>query len=124
MSSTGIEGVYLETHNWGKTVAFWTGLGYELQFETDHHSGQLVHPDGGPYLFVNERPEHEALEVHIILSARDATAFSPPEGATVAKPFTAEHWDVMEMYLHDPDGRTVSVQAPLPEGVAAPPGHH
>ena len=40
MKTEGIEGWLLETHNWGKTVAFWKGLGYELEFETDHHSGR------------------------------------------------------------------------------------
>jgi hypothetical protein len=29
MKAEGIEGWLIETHNWGKTVAFWKGLGYE-----------------------------------------------------------------------------------------------
>ena len=56
MTTDGIKGLLIETHNWGKTVAFWTALGYELEFETDHLSGQLRHPHGGPFLFVAERP--------------------------------------------------------------------
>lgn len=48
MSTRGIEGLLIETHNWGKTVAFWKSLGYEVEFETDHHSGKLRHPGGGP----------------------------------------------------------------------------
>ena len=63
MQSNGIEGLLIETHNWGKTVAFWQGLGYEIEFETDHHSGQLRHPRGGPYIFVAERPPDQALKV-------------------------------------------------------------
>ena len=47
MKTQGIEGWLIETHNWGKTVAFWKGFGYELEFETDHNSGQLRHPAGG-----------------------------------------------------------------------------
>ena len=46
----------VETHNWGKSVAFWKGLGYELELETDHHSGRLRHPAGGPYLFWPSAP--------------------------------------------------------------------
>jgi hypothetical protein len=46
MKTEGIEGWLIETHNGGKTVAFWQGLGYELEFETDHNSGQLRHPAG------------------------------------------------------------------------------
>lgn len=56
MQTDGIDGILIETHNWGKTVAFWRDLGYEVEFETDHHSGRLRHPRGGPYLFIAERP--------------------------------------------------------------------
>ena len=78
MSSTGIEGLYIETHNWGKTVAFWTALGFELEFETDHHSGQLRHPAGGPFLFVAERPEDHELELQPILGRRTRTGSPHP----------------------------------------------
>jgi hypothetical protein len=52
MKSKGIDGILIETHNCGSTVAFWCDLGYELEFETDHNSGRLRHPRGGPYIFV------------------------------------------------------------------------
>ncbi len=44
MKTEGIDDILVETHNWGKTVAFWKDLGYELEFETDHHSGRLRQP--------------------------------------------------------------------------------
>ena len=78
METEGIEGLLIETHNWGKTVAFWKGLGYALEFETDHHSGQLRHPRGGPYLFVAERPASQPLKVVPMLGVKDATRFTPP----------------------------------------------
>lgn len=124
MSSNGITGFIIETHNWGKSVAFWTALGYELEFETDHHSGQLRHPAGGPFLFVAERPASQALEVMPIVGVDDSLAFEPPHSGAVEKPFTPQHWAVSEMLLRDPDGRPLSVQAPLPQGVAAPVEHH
>ena len=123
MTSRGIEGLLIETHNWGKTVAFWTALGFELEFETDHHSGQLRHPAGGPFLFVAERPEDHELELQPIVGVADANRFDAAESGTVEQPFTPQHWDVVEMVLRDPDGRRLSVQAPLPEGVEAPAGH-
>ena len=123
MTTTGIDGLYVETHNWGKAVAFWQGLGYELEFETDHHSGQLRHPAGGPYVFVAERPEGQALERYPIIAVPDSTTFEPPGAATVEEPFTPRHWNVVEMMLRDPDDRLVSLQAPLPAGVEAPAGH-
>jgi hypothetical protein len=56
MPTEGIEAVFLTTHNWGKTAKFFQGLGFELEFATDHESGQLRNGDG-PYVFVAEVPE-------------------------------------------------------------------
>jgi len=115
MQSNGIEGLLVETHNWGKTVAFWQGLGYELEFETDHHSGQLRHPRGGPYIFVAERPAGQPLKVVLAVGVADAAQFEPPRAATVVRGFEEQHFPVLEMVLADPDGRELSVHAPLPE---------
>ncbi|HTJ81978.1 MAG TPA: hypothetical protein VL400_09635 [Polyangiaceae bacterium] len=119
MTTGGIKGLLIETHNWGKAVAFWRALGYELEFETDHHSGQLRHPSGGPFLFIAERPEGSALQLQAMLSVPDAATFTPPSSGTVVRPFEAQHWDVLELLLADPDGREFSVQAPLPAGAAS-----
>ena len=123
MASSGIEGLYVETTNWGRTVAFWQALGYVLEFETDHHSGQLRHPAGGPYVFVAERPEAHPLERYPIVRVEDSTAFEPPAAGSVDEAFTPRHWGVVEMLVLDPDGRRASLQAPLPAGVEAPAGH-
>ena len=114
METNGIEGLLLETHNWGKTVAFWKSFGYELEFETDHHSGQLRHPRGGPFLFIAERPSGHALQVVPMVSVADAAKFAPPSSGSVVREFEPQHWHVLEMLLADPDGRQLSVQAPLP----------
>jgi hypothetical protein len=114
MATEGIEGILIETTNFGKTVAFWKALGYELEFETDHHSGQLRHPRGGPYLFVAERPEGHALRIQLAVGVKDAATFVPPSAGTVAQPFEEQHWPVLQMLLVDPDGRELGVNAPLP----------
>ncbi|WP_437622216.1 VOC family protein [Sorangium sp. So ce1151] len=114
MATEGIEGLLVETHNWGKTVAFWQGLGFELELETDHHSGRLRHPRGGPYIFVAERPPGQALKLVPVVSVIDAAQFSPPSAGSVVHAFEAQHWHMLEMLLADPDGRQLSVQAPLP----------
>jgi hypothetical protein len=116
MTTNGVAGFLIETHNWGKTVAFWKALGYELEFETDHHSGQLRHPNGGPYLFIAERPEGTPLQLQLALTVNDAAKFSPPSSGTVVRPFEPQHWGVLESLVADPDGRHFSVQAPMPEG--------
>lgn len=119
MTIKGIEGLIMTTHNWGKSVAFWQGLGFELEFEASHHSGQLRHSSGGPYIFLVERPAGEAPEMQPVLSVPDQAGFEPPKAGEVDRPFEAQHWGVMEMLLRDPDGRGVSVQAPLPAGQPA-----
>jgi hypothetical protein len=114
MKTEGIEGWLIETHNWGKTVAFWKGLGYELEFETDHHSGKMCHRAGGPYLFIAERPPGQALKIVPAIAVKDAAEFKPPTSATVVHPFEKQHWPQLQMLLEDPDGREVGVNAPLP----------
>jgi hypothetical protein len=123
MATEGISGLVIETHNWGKSVAFWQQLGYQLEFETDHHSGQLRHPGGGAWIFLAERPGDRALEFYPVLQVDDSAAFEAPAAGSVEQPFVAQHWDVVEQLLRDPDARRVSIQAPLPEGVKAPAGH-
>jgi hypothetical protein len=113
MTTTGMDGILVETHNWGKSVAFWKGLGYELELETDHHSGRLRHPAGGPYVFLAERPPEHALQVVLGLRAASSTDFKPPASGTVTQPFTKTHWGTLQMLLTDPDGRMLSIEAPL-----------
>jgi hypothetical protein len=67
-------------------------LGYELELETDHHSGQLRHPSGGPYLFIAERPATQALQIVPAVAVKDATRFTPPPTATVVHPFEEQDW--------------------------------
>ena len=111
MTTKGIEGVLIETHNWGKSVAFWQALGFELEFETDHHSGQLRHPAGGPYIFIAERPPHQKLEMKLGLTVPNAGDFEPPKAGTVVRPFVKEHWGALQMLIGDPDGRELSIEA-------------
>ena len=65
MSTEGIEAVFLETHNWGKAAKFFQALGYELEFATDHNSGQLRNGDG-PYVFIAEVPEDREPDTQIV----------------------------------------------------------
>ena len=114
MASHGIEGLIIETRNWGRTVAFWQALGYRVEFETGRNSGRLEHPAGGPYLFVVERPDALDPEFQPLVAADHADGFEPPRAGTVEHPFIGRSWGSAEMLLRDPDGRHVSVQAPRP----------
>lgn len=112
MATDGIEAVFLETHNWGKAARFFQALGYELDFDTGHGSGQLRHGDGGPYLFVAEVPEDQPVGTRLVLGVTDAAAFAPDPVVDVVSPFQPTHWGTQEMIVRDPDGRLWSLQAP------------
>ena len=119
MATEGFMGFYVETRNYGATAAFWTSLGFENVFETGHGSGQWQHPAGGPYVFINEQHDRD-LEMQPILRVSDSTTFAPSHPPDFVQPFTPQHWGVVEAIVRDPDGRRVSLQAPLPEGAEAP----
>ena len=120
MTTEGLAGLFIETRNYGATAAFWQSLGYTKVFETDHGSGQWQHPSGGPYLFIAENGDPaQPLETHPILGVADSTTFAPDRQPVYAQPFEPTHWGVVEARLLDPDGRQVSLQAPLPAGVDA-----
>jgi hypothetical protein len=107
----GIEAVFLTTHNWGRAAKFFQGLGFELEFETDHDSGQL-RARRGPSVFIAEIPEDQPVGVQLVLKVTDADALDLAPGIEVVAPFEDTHWGTRQMTVRDPDGRTWSLQAP------------
>ncbi|WP_433236836.1 VOC family protein [Streptosporangium sp. CA-135522] len=112
MTTEGIEGVYLETHNWGKAAKFLQALGYNVEFATEEGSGMLRNGDG-PYLLLAEIPEDQKTEVQVVLRVTDADAFSADPSIDVVTPFEETHYGTQEMKVRDPDGRVWSLQAPI-----------
>ncbi|MBL7494443.1 VOC family protein [Frankia sp. AgB1.9] len=111
MSTDGIEAVFLETHNWGKAARFFQALGFELEFETDHNSGQLRNGDGAT-VFIAEIPEHREPGLQVVLKVPDADAFQADPVVEVVTPFEETHFGTRMMTVRDPDGRLWSLQAP------------
>ncbi len=111
MTTEGIEAVFLETHNWGRAAKFFQALGFELEFSTDHNSGQLRNGDG-PYVFIAEVPEDRETSMQVVLKVTDAGALSSDPGVEVVTPFADTHYGTREMTVRDPDGRIWSLQAP------------
>jgi hypothetical protein len=107
LDSEQIEAVFLTTHNWGKTAKFFQALGFKLELETDHNSGQLRAPSG-PYLFIAEVPKSEPPDTQLVLKVKDESA--PPGFVSVLTPFEDTHWGTREMTVRDPDGRTWRLQ--------------
>jgi uncharacterized glyoxalase superfamily protein PhnB len=111
MSTEGIEAVFLETHNWGKAAKFFQALGFDLEFATDHNSGQLRNGDG-PYVFIAEIPPDREPQMQLVLKVPDADAFVADPSLDVVKPLEDTHFGTREMTVRDPDGRLWSLQAP------------
>lgn len=112
MGTEGIEAVFLTTHNWGRAAQFFQGLGYELEFETDHSSGRLRNGDG-LYVFIAEVPEDQEPRTRMVLSVPDEDAFRAGPAVEVVTPFEDTHYGTREMTVRDPDGRLWSLQAPV-----------
>ena len=106
MTTEGIEAVFLTTHNWGKAAGFFQSLGFTLDFETDHNSGQLRAGDG-PYLFIAEVPESQETQTQIVLKIDNADALPDVD---VVTPLEDTHYGTKEMTIRDPDGRTWTLQ--------------
>jgi uncharacterized glyoxalase superfamily protein PhnB len=111
MTTTGIEAVFLETHNWGKAAKFFQALGFELEFSTDHNSGQLRN-GSGPSVFIAEIPEDREPGMQIVLQVPDADAVSLDPIVEALTPFEDTHFGTRLMTVRDPDGRTWTLQAP------------
>jgi hypothetical protein len=111
MTTEGIEAVFIETHNWGKAAKFFQGLGYEIEFATDHNSGQLRNGDG-PYVFIAEIPESEPVKRHTVLAVAGADDLRLDAGVEVVSPWEDTRWGTRLMTVRDPDGREWKLQAP------------
>ncbi|HEU5353645.1 MAG TPA: VOC family protein [Actinocrinis sp.] len=111
MATEGIEAVFLETHNWGKSAKFFQSLGFELEFATDHNSGQLRN-GSGPSVFIAEIPADREPGMQVVLKVPDADAFEAGPGVEVVSEFADTHFGTREMIIRDPDGRLWNLQAP------------
>ncbi|HEX3789279.1 MAG TPA: VOC family protein [Pseudonocardiaceae bacterium] len=117
MTTDGIEAVLLETHNWGKSARFFQELGFELEFETDHDSGQLRNGDGLP-VFIAEIPADREPGMQLVLTVPDAEAFD--SDLTLEAPFEETHFGTMMTSVRDPDGRLWGLQAPVKNAAPGP----
>src|ERR1700753_543242 len=112
MTTEGIEAVFLTTHNWGKAARFFQELGYELEFDTGHSSGQLRNGDG-PFVFIAEVAEDQPTDTRIVLKVPAADAFPAAPAGKMRTPCEHTHCGTREMTLRAPDGRLWSLQAPV-----------
>jgi catechol 2,3-dioxygenase-like lactoylglutathione lyase family enzyme len=113
VTTNGFDHLYVETHNWGKAVAWWQRLGFALEFDTGHGSGRLSHPAGGPTIFLAEQSIEDPLATEMYIGA--GTDYVAPDGVEVVSPFHETHWGTKVMVIQDPDGHRYRIQAPIAE---------
>ncbi len=104
----GIHHVYVETHNWGKSVAFWQVLGYTL--DEDHGTSGILRPSGvgQPYLYLAEVPPDHRPTVQLYVNV--AYEFDPPSPVEATEPWADSHWGTRVLKVQDPDGREHTLQ--------------
>jgi catechol 2,3-dioxygenase-like lactoylglutathione lyase family enzyme len=107
---TGIHHLLIETHNFGKSVAFWRQLGWDLA-EDHGDSGKLVGPSGGAHVWLSEVAPSKTPVIDVYFEVTEADAFAPRPPVEVVEPFAATHWGTKLMTVRDPDGRIVRLQA-------------
>src|ERR1700689_2143857 len=91
VTTNGVQAVYLETHNWGTAARFFQSLGFDLEFETDHNSGQLRNGNG-PHVFIAEIPTGQTPQMQLALGISSVDGFDPGPEAQVVTPFEDTHW--------------------------------
>ncbi|WP_027060404.1 VOC family protein [Mesorhizobium loti] len=114
MTTEGIQAVYLTTHNWGKAAKFFQALGYTLEFDTGHNSGQLRN-GVNPYIFIAEVPQTEEPATRLVFRVPNESAVPTDPIVEVVTPFSDTHWGSREMTMRDPDGRLWNLETP-PKG--------
>jgi len=104
----GIEYLYLETRNWGKSVRFWQALGFELVLDLGH-SGRLEPSGGGCGVFLQEVSPETPLAQGVYL--RDARPDTAGElGVEMVGEPIETHWGTRLQTVRDPDGREFILQ--------------
>lgn len=111
MTTDGFDHLYIETHDWERAVGFWQRLGFEVEFATDHGSGMLRNPAGGPTVFLAQQPLEDPLASELYLQA--PADYRAPDGVEVVSDFQETHWGTKVMIIQDPDGHRFRIEAPV-----------
>jgi hypothetical protein len=118
MKTEGIETIFIESHNWGASAKFFQSLGYELEFDTGHNSGQL-RAAIGPTVFIAEVPADREPRLQLVMKVEDPEKLELGPGVEVVTEFEDTHFGTRLMTVRDPDGRLWALQAPGEDGKPA-----
>ena len=95
MGVEGIDYLYLETRNWGKSVKFWQELGYSLVLDLGS-SGRLEPTGGGAGIFLQEVSPEKPLTQGVYLKSTTAD-FKPEFPGRDRRRSTDDHWGAQLM---------------------------
>lgn len=108
MTIRGIDYVYLETRNFGRSARFWQRLGYELVLDLGT-SGRLEPAGGGPGIFLEEVSPETPLASGVYLRADGPAMELDPAVEKVGEAIET-HWATTLQTVRDPDGREFILQ--------------
>ena len=113
MGITAIDHLYVETHRWGSSVAFWRGMGFEFAERwgsEGHRAGRLT--SGAAAVVLAEVPATSVPAFNLFFSVDDIDAFQPGEAVDVVTPIEETHWGTRRMRVADAEARVYAIEQP------------
>ena len=108
MSVGRLHNIFIATHHFEESLAFWRALGWEVTRNIRDGAAMLDKADAPSLLIDRVGAEREA-ETGIFFDIPDRQ-FEPVEGLDVVHGFEATHWGSEVMQLRDPDGRLFNLE--------------
>ena len=103
-----LHNIFISTHHFDETLAFWRALGYEVTRDIRPGAAMLEKADA-PSLLIDAVEQERTPELGIFFDVPGG-AFEPAEGLDVVHGFEPTHWGSEVMTLRDPDGREFNLE--------------
>jgi catechol 2,3-dioxygenase-like lactoylglutathione lyase family enzyme len=110
VEGSGVHHLYVETHGWDASVAFWEALGFKLDTTFAGRGDGILRPTSGPYVFLRVVPEGQPLAIDVVLAADDLEFVAAQSAVRVARPPYDAAWGPRMIDIADPDERSFNVR--------------
>ena len=111
MAITALDHIYVETHDWSASSAFWEGLGFEFQDRwggDGHRAGRLQ--AGSANVVLAEVAGDQETAFNVFFDLEDADDFDPSTRVDVSTGLSDTHWGTRWIRVRDPEGRTFCLE--------------